>query len=79
MTGFGDAERVPRLLVTSGYFRTLRARPAAGRCSSRMRIVRRRPGCRLCLTDLAAPLRGDPAVVGRTITLSGTTAAVVAC
>src|SRR5262245_2663445 len=31
LTGAGEPERVPRLLVTSGYFRSLGAQPAVGR------------------------------------------------
>ena len=78
LTGTGEPERVPRLLVSSGYFRVLQAQPALGRL---FRADEDRPGP----PDVAVishgfwqrRFAGDPQIVGRTITLSGFPATVV--
>lgn len=78
ITGQGEPERVPRLLVDPGYFRVLQAQPAAGR---------------LFLDDEYRPtppdvvvlsygywqrrFGGDAAVVGRTISVSGIPSTIV--
>lgn len=72
LTGAGDAERLPASAVTSSMFRVLHLAPIVGR---EMRAEDEQPGAeRVAL--LAEPLwrarfGADPAMVGRSITLSG--------
>lgn len=78
MTGSGEPERVPRLLVTSGYFRVLHAQPAAGRLFTREED-RPTPPDNVVISHGFWQRRfgGDPAIIGRTITLNGQAGMVV--
>ena len=78
LTGAGEAERVPRLLVDSGYFRVLQAQPIAGRL---FRADEDRPSppfvVVLSYGFWQRRFGADPAVIGRSIALSGFPATVV--
>jgi putative ABC transport system permease protein len=78
VTGAGEPERVPRLLVTSGYFRVLQAQPAAGRLF-RHDEDRPTPPDLVVISHGYWQRRfgGDPDVIGKTITLSGNTGTIV--
>ena len=78
LTGSGEPERVPRLLVTSGYFRVLEAQPAAGRLF-RSDEDRPTPPDVVVISHGFWQRRfgGDPGVIGRTVTLGGGPAAIV--
>ena len=78
LTAHGGAERVPRLLVTSGYFRVLGARAALGR---RFTPDEDRPSPPdvVVVSDAfwRERLGSDPHVAGRTIALNGEAATVI--
>ena len=78
LTGSGDAERVPRLLVTSGYFRALGARAALGRLFAPGED-RPSPPDFIVVSDgfWRSKLASDPQVVGRGVTINGTTATII--
>jgi putative ABC transport system permease protein len=78
LTGAGEPERVPRLLVTSGYFRVLGARPLIGRLF-RADEDRPNPPAVVVISHGFWQRRfgADAAVLGRTITLSGGSATIV--
>jgi predicted permease len=78
LTGNGDAERVPRLLVTSGYFRTLGARAALGRLFS-AEEDRPSPPDYIVVSDglWRGRFGSDPQIVGRTVTINGTAATII--
>ena len=80
LTGSGEPERVPRLLVTSGYFRALGARPALGRLFAHEED-RPDPPSVVVLSYGFWQRRfgGEPSVIGCVITLSGVPATIVGC
>jgi putative ABC transport system permease protein len=78
LTGIGEPERVPRLLVTAGYFRVLDARPAIGRLF-RPDEDRPDPPSVVVVSYGFWQRRfgGDPGIIGKGITLSGGPATIV--
>jgi putative ABC transport system permease protein len=78
LTGLGDAQRVPRLLVTSGYFRVLGARPAMGRLFSADEDRPTPPDVVVVSHGFwRNRLGSDPGVIGRAVTLGGYRATIV--
>ena len=78
LTGTGDAERVARLLVTSGYFRVLGARAALGRLFTADED-RPSPPDHVVVSEgfWRSRLAADPQVIGRTVMLSGNPATII--
>ena len=78
VTGSGEAERVARLLVTSGYFRALGISPSLGRVFTTDED-RPSPPDVVVISDGFWRRRfgGNPEVVGTTLTVSGTAATIV--
>ena len=78
VTGGGEAERVPRLLVTPGYFRVLQATPALGRLFTAEESKPSPPAVAV-ISDAYWRRRfgADPNVVGQTIMLSGRSVTIV--
>jgi putative ABC transport system permease protein len=78
VTGGGEAERVARLLVTSGYFRALGTVPAKGRLF-RAEDDRPSPPDVVVISDGFWRRRfgADPGVIGKTLTVIGSSATIV--
>ena len=78
VTGPGEAERVARLLVTSGYFRVLGVSPAMGRLFATDED-RPSPPDVVVISDGYWKRRfgADPHIVGKTFTVSGSRATIV--
>jgi putative ABC transport system permease protein len=78
VTGGGDAERVARLLVTSGYFRALQTVPALGRLFTADED-RPSPPDVIVISDgyWRRRFAGRPDIIGTPLTVSGTTATIV--
>jgi putative ABC transport system permease protein len=78
LTGLGEAERVPRLLVTSGYFRVLGASAARGRLFAQEED-RPSPPDVVVVSDgfWRRRLGADPDAVGRSITLGGSPGTII--
>ena len=78
LTGQGEADRVPRLLVTASYFRVLRARAALGRLFA-PEEDRPSPPDYVVVSDGFWRTRfgASPHIVGKTITLSGFPATII--
>jgi putative ABC transport system permease protein len=78
LTGRGDTERVPRLLVTSGYFRALGVRPAMGRLFT---ADEDRPSPPDVIVVSAGfwqrRFGGEAGIIGATVTLNGNPATIV--
>lgn len=78
LTGQGEPERVPRLLVTSGYFRVLQARPAAGRLFLPEEDRPTPPDIVVISSGFwHRRFAADPGAIGRTITVGGMNATIV--
>jgi len=78
LTGSGEAERVPRMLVTSGYFRALGVQPALGRLFRADEDRQNPPGEAVISNGFwQRHFGGDPAIVGRQITLSGVAGPII--
>lgn len=78
VTAPGEAERVARLLITSGYFRVLGVSPAMGRLFTASED-RPSPPDVVVISDGYWKRRfgADPHIVGKTFAVSGTQAAIV--
>ena len=78
VTGGGEAERVPRLLVSPGYFRVLQATPALGRLFT-AEEGRPSPPALVVISDAYWRRRfgADPNVVGQPIVLSGRSVTII--
>jgi putative ABC transport system permease protein len=78
LTGTGEPERLPRLLVTSGYFRALGAQLTLGRLFTPDED-RPSPPSVVVISHGFWQRRfgGDPSVIGKAITLSGGPATIV--
>ena len=78
VTGGGEAERVARLLVTSGYFRALGTVPALGRLFT-TEDDRPSPPDVVVISDGYWRRRfgGRPDIIGTSLTVSGTVATIV--
>ena len=78
VTGSGDAERVARLLVTSGYFRALGTVPAKGRLFT-AEEDRPSPPRVVMISDGFWRRRfgADPDVIGKTLVMSSISATIV--